>query len=242
MHRRGLLQRRDRVREGRAWRRARARAPCEQVGEVVVGARAVHERAAGRRPSGAPRARAGAAGAGSARGPWSPAWTPPRARRGRRASRAGSRTSCWPCAGCRAAAPSAWLNDAFSAAMAAAVVLALETRLARSPRRWASAPVVLAALRRKPLSVCWLATSSLTSRRDALSAGLKYLVAALASAPRLSYHAALPWMTFCSDLRVLGSSVLKSWSRSTIDVVLSVPSVAPSGSLGLEFGPGVSAM
>ena len=75
-----------------------------------------------------------------------------------------------------------------------------------------------------------------------LIAGLKYLVAALASMPRLSYHVALPWMTRCSAARVLGSNVLKSWSRSTIDVVLSACSVAPSASLGLELGPGVSAM
>ena len=47
-------------------------------------------------------------------------------------------------------------------------------------------------------------------------------------------------MTFCSDLRVLGSSVLKSWSRSTEVVVRSRPSVAPSSSLGAEFGPGAS--
>jgi hypothetical protein len=136
----------------------------------------------------------------------------------------------------------AWSSDTFSSPIAAAVLLALVTRFARSPRRWASASVVLAALRRKALSVCWLETTSLTSRREALSAGLKYLVAALACVPRLSYHCALPWMNCCSDARVLGSRVLKSWSRSTIDVVLSVPSVAPSDSLGLEFGPGVSAM
>ena len=92
------------------------------------------------------------------------------------------------------------------------------------------------------MNVCWLATTSLTSRRVLLSAGLKYFVAALACTPRLSYHCALPWMNCCSAARVLGSNVLKSWSRSTIDVVLSVPSVAPSDSLGFEFGPGVSAM
>ena len=136
----------------------------------------------------------------------------------------------------------AWSSDTFSSPMAAAVLLALLTRFARSPRRWASALVVLAALRRKAFSVCWLETTSLTSRREALSAGLKYLVAALACVPRLSYHCALPWMNCCSDARVLGSRVLKSWSRSTIDVVLSAPSVAPSDSLGLEFGPGVRAM
>jgi hypothetical protein len=38
--------------------------------------------------------------------------------------------------------PSAWLSDVFSSPIAAAVALAFETRLARSPRRWASAPTV----------------------------------------------------------------------------------------------------
>ena len=52
-----------------------------------------------------------------------------------------------------------------------------------------------------------------------------------------------PWMTCCSAVRVLGSSVLKSWSRSTIDVVVSVPERRAVGELrALSSGPGVSAM
>jgi len=92
--------------------------------------------------------------------------------------------------------------------------------------------MVLAVLSRKAFRLPWSLTTSLTSRRVLLSAGLKYLVPWLACRPLPWYHVALPWMNCCSDLLVLGSSVLKTWSRSTIGVVLSAVSVAPSSSLG----------
>ena len=57
--------------------------------------------------------------------------------------------------------------------------------------------------------------------RVAASDGAKYLATWLPSAPRPAYQSPKPWMTSCRPLRVFGSSVLKSWSRSTIVVVLS---------------------
>ena len=81
---------------------------------------AAHEPAQVADRSAARRRPAGAARAGTAPGPWSPAWTPRRARRGRRAWRAGSRRWCW-----RGAASSgssderARASATFSAAIAA---------------------------------------------------------------------------------------------------------------------------
>ena len=75
-----------------------------RLDEVVVGAVAADEHAQVAGSSGGRRPRAGAARAGTAPGPWSPAWTRRPARRGRRAWRAGSRTSCWRGAAWSAAA------------------------------------------------------------------------------------------------------------------------------------------
>ena len=72
--------------------------------------------------------------------------------------------------------------------------------------------------------------------------GLKYLALWLACLPLPTYCSADPWMTSCRPLRVFGSSVLKSWSRSTGVVVRSALIVAPSLSLGALLGPRVSAM
>ena len=75
------------------------------------------------------------------------------------------------------------------------------------------------------------------------SAGLKYFALALACAPWPWYWAAEPLTTCCRPLRVFGSSVLKSWSRSTGVVVLSAsdrPAVGRAS--GALLGPGVSAM
>ena len=119
--------------------------------------------------------------------------------------------------------PSAWENDAFSSPIAAAVVFAFVTRLARSSRRAASARTVRDEVRRNAENVSWSRTTSSTSARDDDSAGSRYLAAWLARAPRPTYQRALPWMNCCRPLRVAGVSVLKSWSRSTIDVVESVP-------------------
>ena len=45
-------------------------------------------------------------------------------------------------------------------------------------------------------------------------------------------------MKFCSPSRTFGGKLLKSWSMSTGVVVEERPSVAPSSSAGLLFGPG----
>ena len=138
--------------------------------------------------------------------------------------------------------PSAWENDASSSPIAAAVVFAFVTRSARSSRRAASARTVRDDVCRNAENVSWSRTTSSTSARDDDSAGSRYFAAWLACAPRPTYQRALPWMTCCSAARVLGSNVLKSWSRSTIDVVASVPSSASDGSGGRLLAPGVSAM
>ena len=82
--------------------------------------------------------------------------------------------------------------------------------------------------------------SSFTSRELVESAGLKYLAASLASSALPSYCVAPPWTICWRPLRVFGSSVLKSWSRST-GVVVSSASIWPPSSISLpSFGPGVS--
>ena len=118
----------------------------------------------------------------------------------------------------------------------------LVTRLARSSRRLAIAVTSLDEFTTKSVKACWSWESWLTSCVVLESAGLKYLAPRLASAPRPSYQVAEPWMTSCRLLRVLGSSVLKSWSSETGEVVLSDAIVPPSGIFGLLCGPGVSAM
>ena len=155
-------------------------------------------------------------------------------RRGRRASRAGSRTSCCALRSVSGRSPSASVERRVLVAdrrrgrvrvgdEVREVVAALGQRRRRSSR---------ALTQEGARSVCWSRTSSLTSRREASSAGLKYLRRLRWPARRGRRTASRePWMTCCSALRVFGSSVLKSWSRSTVDVVLSVPSVAPSSSL-----------
>ena len=79
---------------------------------------------------------------------------------------------------------------------------------------------------------------SLTSRRALESSGLKYSVAAAACGPLPSSWVWKPVMTPWRFLRVFGSSVLKSWSRSTGVVVEAVVIVEWSGSVWLASGPG----
>jgi hypothetical protein len=85
-----------------------------------------------------------------------------------------------------------------------------------------SARIARAVFSRNELSVAWSAVSCATSRRLELMAGLKYFVDALAFSPLPSYQRALPEVNSCSPRRVLGSSVLRSWSMSTIGCVWSV--------------------
>ena len=94
----------------------------------------------------------------------------------------------------------------------------------------------------KSVSVPSSWVSWLTSRREVDRNGLKYSADFAASGPLPSYCAAKPWMTPCRSLRAAGSSVLKSWSRSTTSVVEPTASVAPSSSSFAELGAGVSAM
>ena len=151
---------------------------------------------------------------GTARGPSWPASTRPRACRGRRASSAGSRRSCWPCAACPGAASSACER-------------ARSRR--RSPRGGVGvaspARQVVAALgergHRAEVSVTnvsntsWSRASSRVRSRGGRGAGLKYLVALaglLALARRTGRRAPDDVL---QPLAGPGSSVLKSWSRST---------------------------
>ena len=73
------------------------------------------------------------------------------------------------------------------------------------------------------------------------SSGLKYLVASAASSPLPSNWVLKPLMMPWRSLRASGSSVLKSWSRSTAVVVDAVSSVRLVGERRLASGPGLSA-
>jgi hypothetical protein len=84
--------------------------------------------------------------------------------------------------------------------------------------------------------------ASLTRRSVEAMNGLRYFALWLASRARPWYCSAEPWTTSCSPLRVRGSSVLKSWSRSTGVVVARVGRVAPSSSSGALVGPSWSEM
>ena len=88
----------------------------------------------------------------------------------------------------------------------------------------------------------WSAASCFTNSFVADSEGPKYLADALPSSPRPAYQSPKPWMTFVRPSRVGSSSVLKSWSRSTIEVVESSAICAPSSSSASLSGPGDSAM
>ena len=113
-------------------------------------------------------------------------------------------------------------------------------RSARSARArfCATAPVTLAPATSARSSVSWSRASSFTSWSVVDRNGLKYFADSLTFSPCPSYCAAEPWKYCCRPLRVLGSSVLKSWSRSTTEVVCSTPSCPPSGISGALFGPG----
>ena len=71
----------------------------------------------------------------------------------------------------------------------------------------------------KRVSASSSAVVSLTSRRALESSGLKYSVAAAACGPLPSSWVLKPLITPWRSLRAFGSSVLKSWSRSTGVVV-----------------------
>src|SRR4051812_49333113 len=137
-----------------------------------------------------------------------------------------------------------------SSAIAPAVWFVLDTSAERSSRFAATAVTSSEESVRNRWSVGWSFMIWLTSASVVDRNGLKYFADRFASSAarafllsvRPSYWIAKPWITFCRPLRVFGSSVSKSWSRSTMEVVFSVPSVAPSSSFLLLLGPGVSWM
>ncbi len=81
--------------------------------------------------------------------------------------------------------------------------------------------------------------SSLKSLLDADSDGLRYIRPSFIAWPWPSYCFWEPLNTACRSLRVGGSSVLKSWSRSTADVVASWPITPPSGILAAVWAGSV---
>ena len=168
--------------------------PVEQVDEVVAGARAADRACAGRRSSGARRARAGAA----------------RARNGARSFVAGleaatstSRSSSvarrftnvvFALRSVSGSSPSAWASDAFSSPIAAAVVFAFETRSARSPRRAASALTVRDEFRRKRVERVLVADDLVDERARRRQRRVEVLRRLRWPArPRPTYQRALPW-------------------------------------------------
>ena len=179
-HRLALLQRAGAVLEGRAGDALEARQLARGLDEVVVGAGLADERARGRRSSAWRRARAGAARAGTARGPWSRAWSRRPAGRGRRASRAGSRTSSCRAAASSAAAPAP--RSARGSRPRSRPSWRSRCRPGRRGRRGArrSRSPCASEETMKSVSASSSSVVSLTSRRALESSGLKYSVASAA--------------------------------------------------------------
>ena len=241
-HRLALAQRLRSSGRRSGWRPAGARAACASRRAGRCRRRGASRACAGRGSSAARRARAGAARAGTGRGPSSRAWTRRPARRGRRASRAGSRTSCWRAAASSAAARAPAASATFSEPIARAVALVLPTRSARSSRRSATAVTAREELTMKSVSVPSSSVSWLTSRREVERNGLKYSADLAACGPLPWYCAAKPWMTPWRSLRVC--RVERVEELVEVDDVggRADGSVAPSSSSLAELGAGVSAM
>jgi hypothetical protein len=119
-------------------------------------------------------------------------------------------------------------SSALRLASAPVVSFRLPTSPARSSRRSASAVTSRELSTRKRSSTGVSRVSSLKRRRDVDSAGLRYSKPLAAWLPRPDHWRAEPLKKSWSDLRVSGSSVLKSWSRSTAVLVRSVPIWPPS--------------
>ena len=162
------------------------------------------------------RRRAGAARAGTARGPWSPAWTRRRARRGRRASRAGSRTSCWRGAASSAAGRAPAPARRSPSRSPARSRSCCRRAPARSSRFSASAVTSREESTMKRVRLPSSSVTSPTSRREVDSSGLKYSGRLAGLGPLAAgTGAAKPLTTSWRSPRVFSSSVLKIWSRST---------------------------
>ena len=134
---------------------------------------------------------------------------------------------------------SAWASATFSSAIAAHdrvrvgdeagdVVTPLGERRHRAARRRRGSA-------RRPSG---RPTAPASPPRWSTSDGPKYLKVSFSSPPLPTYQPEKPVSTFWSERRVFGSRVLKSWSRSTGAVVLSVAISDPSSSSGALLGPG----
>ena len=125
-----------------------------------------------------------------------------------------------------------WTDSAsgpFWLASALVVVARLSTSPARSSRRSAMSVTSLDEETTNRSSSASSRVSSSNRRELAASDGLKYWMPRFSASPSPAYSRAEPWITFCSDLRVSGSSVLNSSSRSTAVVVSDWLSTPPSG-------------
>ena len=135
-----------------------------------------------------------------------------RMKAGRRVSASESAAFCWP--------------------IAPSVEFRLTISCERSSRRLASAVTSRALSWTKLSSRGVSALSSLKRRREVDSAGFRYWNPTFSIEPLSLSAAAWPLKKCWSALRVGGSSVLKSWSRSTLVVVLSALMRPPSWIFG----------
>ena len=129
-----------------------------------------------------------------------------------------------------------WSRATFSSPIAAAVWSALPTSCERSSRRAAIAVTVRAVSVTKRWKVTLSAMISRTRREEVDSVGLKYLRARFACWALFMYWVAPPFTIFWRAASVAGSSVSKSWSRSTGAVTSSGGIWPPSGIFSALFG------
>ena len=183
-------------------------------------------------------ARAGAALGRTARARGSQAWTRSPARRGRRAWRAGSRTSCWPCAGCSGSRSRRRASATFSSAIASAVVLVLRDQPGEVVAALGDRGNRVGVSRRKRSSTFWSSASSRVRSRGAPEEG-REVPRALGRFLRASV---VP-VALTADERSAApracrsSSLLNTWSRSTAALVSSVPMRPPSSISRRRCGP-----
>ena len=160
---------------------------------------------------------------------------------GRSARCAARQASCSTRAARRARGAATLSSDCDSAATASATCAPLATPAWRSPARAATLDTTPADSTSARSKVAWSPTSSCVVWRACDSAGLSAASAASACFGCVPNATAPPWTSCCSDVRACASSVLSSWSRSTIGRVSSPLIAPPSAIFGFEFGPGCSA-
>ena len=130
-------------------------------------------------------------------------------------------------------------SAACSEPIAVVVVARWSTRPARSSRRSATSVTSLEEATTKRSSSGVSRLSSLNSLLEADSDGLRYSRPSFIAWPWPSYCFCEPLKTACRSLRVSGSNVLKTWSRSTAEVVASWPIMPPSGIFGAPWAGSV---